>query len=505
VRGTSGHRVALSGDGSPVAASGRTGQRGGTIGTDLRKRGTSERQQCARGNTGRCGELRCGDVERHQGVARKARGGVVRGAVFLGNVDRHHPEAVRDAAQRRGIRRAARSNGGTGTFEGTFAGRHADQRVQHAAALVGGREVKRSRAAGVHHEPAGRDDRRRRANRSVRDAQHDDVRVRCVGSAPKRGDASVKPGGHEGPVKRGSESTLADYRELREGEVLHCRSSSKRMPVAIECEVVVKGVVGSCPSPVLARAGLYTSSGIGSTIRRVSERTPDDPGAPAAISGALPLDPGAAVRRELLKATFLRARACEACPQLVGARTHVVFGGGNADADLLLIGEAPGPREDAQGQPFVGAAGMLLDELLASIGLSRADVFITTALKCRPPGNRDPSPTEMARCQTYLDEQIAHVRPRVIATLGNVATRLLRTGNEAISVVHGRAEVVERSGRSMYLVPLYHPAAALYTRSLLNALRDDVATLAELLARPELPCTVGVAGDVGDDAGDPPV
>lgn len=183
---------------------------------------------------------------------------------------------------------------------------------------------------------------------------------------------------------------------------------------------------------------------------------------------------------------FHDARACTRCAQLVAARTQVVFGGGDADADLMLIGEAPGAREDEHGEPFVGASGKLLDELLASIGLTRADVFVTNALKCRPPSNRDPAPAEIERCRPYLDQQIDLVRPRVIATLGNFATRLLRADNAPITELHGRPEVRTIGGRAVHLMPLFHPAAALYTRALLDTLRDDFARLGDLLALPPL-------------------
>jgi len=234
---------------------------------------------------------------------------------------------------------------------------------------------------------------------------------------------------------------------------------------------------------------MYTSRGSGSTIRRVSERTPAAAGAPTDDAGALAThtadDPSA--RRDRLKAVYLEARGCEYCPQLVSARTQVVFGGGNADADLMLIGEAPGAREDEEGVPFVGASGKLLAELLDAAGLAREDVFITNVLKCRPPGNRDPSPAEIDRCRPYLDEQISLVQPRVIVALGNFATRLLRGDSTGISELHGRPEVHTVAGRDVYLLPLFHPAAALYTRALLDTLREDFARLPELLARPALP------------------
>src|SRR3954469_18252031 len=127
----------------------------------------------------------------------------------------------------------------------------------------------------------------------------------------------------------------------------------------------------------------------------------------------------AADRREALKAVYEQARGCEKCPQLAATRTTVVFGSGNADADLMFVGEAPGRHEDEQGLPFVGQAGKLLEKLLGEIGLERGDVFIANVLKCRPPGNRDPQPMEIEACRDYLDRQVELIEPRVICTLGN--------------------------------------------------------------------------------------
>ncbi len=162
----------------------------------------------------------------------------------------------------------------------------------------------------------------------------------------------------------------------------------------------------------------------------------------------------------------------------------MVFGAGNPDAELMFVGEAPGAREDELGLPFVGAAGKFLDELLAGIGLAREDVFIANVLKCRPPGNRDPAPAEIERCRPYLHEQIALIEPRVVCTLGNFSTKLLRGDPTGITRLHGKAEVRTLGARTVLLLPLYHPAAALYTRSLLETLRADIALLPELLARP---------------------
>jgi len=194
--------------------------------------------------------------------------------------------------------------------------------------------------------------------------------------------------------------------------------------------------------------------------------------------------PTSAERREELKAVYAEARACTRCPELAQTRTQVVFGSGNADADLMFVGEAPGAREDEQGVPFVGAAGKQLEELLGGVGLKRTDVFICNVLKCRPPGNRDPLPAEIENCQDYLMRQVELIEPRVICTLGNFATKLLRGDPTGISRLHGQAEIRVVGRRAVRLYPLFHPAAALYTRSLMDTLRADFARLPELLALP---------------------
>src|SRR3954447_1564918 len=178
-------------------------------------------------------------------------------------------------------------------------------------------------------------------------------------------------------------------------------------------------------------------------------------------------------RREELKAAYHEASGCTRCPQLAATRQTVVFGSGNADADLMFVGEAPGRSEDEQGLPFVGQAGRLLSELLADIGLERSDVFVANVLKCRPPGNRDPLPQEIANCQDYLFRQLDLIQPRVVCTLGNFSTKLLRADPTGITRLHGHAEVRVIGPRAVRLYPLYHPAAALYTRSLLATLRGD--------------------------------
>jgi uracil-DNA glycosylase family 4 len=190
----------------------------------------------------------------------------------------------------------------------------------------------------------------------------------------------------------------------------------------------------------------------------------------------------AAERREELKAVWRQAQGCTKCPQLAATRQTVVFGSGNADADLMFVGEAPGANEDKQGLPFVGQAGRLLDTLLGEIGLQRTDVFVCNVLKCRPPGNRDPLPQEIDACQDYLFRQLELIEPRVVCTLGNFSTKLLRADPTGITRLHGREEVRRIGPRRVRLFPIYHPAAALYTPKMLEVLREDFQRLPGLLA-----------------------
>jgi DNA polymerase len=200
----------------------------------------------------------------------------------------------------------------------------------------------------------------------------------------------------------------------------------------------------------------------------------------------------AAERREELKAVYQQAMGCPRCPQLAATRRTVVFGSGNADADVMFIGEAPGANEDAQGLPFVGQAGRLLEQLLQEIGLRREDVFISNVLFCRPPGNRDPLPQEISNCQDYTFRQLELIAPKVVCTLGNFATKLLRGDHTGITRLHGREEVRTIGPRTVRLLPLYHPAAALYTPATLATLREDFRRIPELLALepPEQPPAV---------------
>ncbi|MDX6590354.1 MAG: uracil-DNA glycosylase, partial [Solirubrobacterales bacterium] len=156
-------------------------------------------------------------------------------------------------------------------------------------------------------------------------------------------------------------------------------------------------------------------------------------------------------RRERLVELYREVSSCTRCP-LHETRTRTVFGAGNADAELMFVGEAPGAEEDRQGLPFVGRAGQLLNELLGEIGLSREDVFIANVLKSRPPGNRDPQPAEIAACEPYLFEQVRLIEPKVVCTLGNFATKLLSGSPVGITKVRGVPQVHELGGRTVFLL-----------------------------------------------------
>ena len=192
----------------------------------------------------------------------------------------------------------------------------------------------------------------------------------------------------------------------------------------------------------------------------------------------------AAAERQLtdLAAFGREVAGCTRC-RLAQGRTHVVFGVGDPHADLMFVGEAPGFHEDKQGYPFVGQAGKLLDKLLAGIGLDRSRVYIANVLKCRPPGNRDPAPDEIEACEGHLFRQVELIRPRVVATLGNFATKLLSGKPAGITRVHGAEQEVTLGGGRVLLYPLYHPAAALYTPAMLKVLEEDFARLPALLGR----------------------
>ncbi|MCD6401445.1 MAG: uracil-DNA glycosylase [Anaerolineales bacterium] len=181
--------------------------------------------------------------------------------------------------------------------------------------------------------------------------------------------------------------------------------------------------------------------------------------------------------KEILAKIAEETATCEKC-ELHYSRKHAVPGEGPADAEIMLIGEGPGFHENEQGRPFVGAAGKFLDELLTLIDLKREDVFITNVVKCRPPGNRDPKPEELAACSDYLERQIHAINPKVIVTLGRFS--MLRfLPNAKIGQIHGQAMSI----RGRLVVPMYHPAAALHQRSLKPIIEADFKKLPELIQK----------------------
>lgn len=180
-----------------------------------------------------------------------------------------------------------------------------------------------------------------------------------------------------------------------------------------------------------------------------------------------------------------RAGTCERCA-LSETRTNVVFGAGEHNADLMLVGEAPGAVEDREGRPFIGRSGRLLTRALAEAGIARKDVFITSMLKCRPPENRDPSTLEIEACRPWLEDQIRLIEPRVVATLGNFATRALTADRTGISKIHGQPRPCCLGDRTVWLLPLFHPAAALRSTGVAAKFAADLERLPELLVR-ELP------------------
>lgn len=172
----------------------------------------------------------------------------------------------------------------------------------------------------------------------------------------------------------------------------------------------------------------------------------------------------------------VQVESCRRCP-LCDGRTQTVFGVGNPHARVMFIGEAPGKNEDLQGEPFVGAAGHYLNELLGCAGLRREDVFIANVLKCRSPGNRDPRPEEIQTCTPFLREQTRTIDPEVLVTLGKFSTQFVLKTQVGITRLHGR---VQRAGKFL-VFPIFHPAAALYDGAKREALENDFVTLGQLL------------------------
>jgi uracil-DNA glycosylase family 4 len=229
---------------------------------------------------------------------------------------------------------------------------------------------------------------------------------------------------------------------------------------------------------------------------------------PVAAAGAA----AAPAATERVSAPDLAAEwaGCTICA-LAASRSQVVAGEGPMPAELMLVADAPGFHDDRIGTPLAGPTGALLDDLLGAIGLARAEVYVTTLVKCRPPGTQSPAADEVAACRDKLERQIALVRPRVVAALGDLATRALAGGPHGVTQLHGQSRRAEIGGHAIELLPLYHPAAALYNARLLPALEADVRRLAELLGRevaapvtpaaapPSAPSTATPAGGASPD------
>ena len=172
----------------------------------------------------------------------------------------------------------------------------------------------------------------------------------------------------------------------------------------------------------------------------------------------------------------------DVCPELAAQATQLVMGDGNPDADIVFIGEAPGKNEDEQGLPFVGAAGKFLNEMLAAAGMTRGDVYITNIVKYRPPNNRDPLPEEKKAFWPYLLEQLQIIEPKIVVTLGRHSMEYFLPG-QYISKIHGQPKRIQLDGHKIVIIPLYHPAAALYNGSMRQTLIDDFMRMPEIIAQ----------------------
>lgn len=171
-----------------------------------------------------------------------------------------------------------------------------------------------------------------------------------------------------------------------------------------------------------------------------------------------------------------KVKKCKKCP-LKDGRTNVVFGSGNVNADVLIIGEAPGKNEDLEGLPFVGKAGKYLDELLSIAGLNRNEVYIANVLKCRPPSNRNPRAEEILACAPYLREQTSKINPKLIITLGNFATKFILKNEEGITQLHGKAVTLGK----FTVLPVFHPASTMYDPKKKEELEKDFAKISKLI------------------------
>lgn len=174
--------------------------------------------------------------------------------------------------------------------------------------------------------------------------------------------------------------------------------------------------------------------------------------------------------------------ASRICPELAAGATQLVMGDGNPAADIVFIGEAPGRQEDEQGLPFVGASGRFLNEMLASAGMNREDVYITNIVKYRPPNNRDPLPEEKRAFWPYLLKQLQIIEPKIVVTLGRHSMEYFLPG-QYISKIHGQPKRIQLGDHEIVIVPLYHPAAALYNGSMRQTLIDDFMRMPEIIAQ----------------------
>jgi DNA polymerase len=217
------------------------------------------------------------------------------------------------------------------------------------------------------------------------------------------------------------------------------------------------------------------------TVRLVPGSTSEVPSAPDGNVGAIPASSPLQVfasAAEALVAIREEIGDCTRCKLHQLGRRQIVYGVGNADADLMFIGEAPGADEDIQGEPFVGRAGQLLNKIIEAIGLTRTDVYIANVIKCRPPNNRNPEPDEVERCERFLIDQIAAIKPVVIVALGKFAAQTLLRTNEPITRLRGR----EYKYQGAILIPTFHPAFLLRTPSAKREVWEDMKRVRTLLA-----------------------
>ena len=286
------------------------------------------------------------------------------------------------------------------------------------------------------------------------------VPVACRGSAPGQDERRASRARGQSDGRLGARARGLPSRPG--GTLRPCRSTNS---AATSAEPPSRSWSATARSPSARRVTPATSAGCcprsPSTHRRPTSAARERPRA-APPAPAPPVPPATDDVIAALDALREEVECCSSCV-LAETRTRAVFGEGDPGADLMFVGEAPGYHEDQQGRPFVGQAGKLLEQLLASIGMTREQVYIANVLKSRPPNNRDPRPEEIDACRPYLWRQIEIIRPKVICTLGNFATKLLTGDQRGITKVHGQPRATEIAGHRLYLYPIFHPAAALYT------------------------------------------